>query len=182
MQARRISLGALALLVTGVAGFATGKSFPQDAPMAQAGKEHKWLATHAGDYTAKVGGMMGESEGTNKIESVLGGLWIVTHFESSMMGQPFKGMEIMGYDPGKEKFVSVWVDSMSTTLSPMEGTYDAEAKTLTMKGQSVGQDGEVGEMVNVTEYKESGMAFTMSMAGPDGGLMPMMTIDYTRKK
>jgi len=182
MQSGRIVLGALALLVTTAAGFAAGKSIPQDAPMAQAGKEHKWLASHAGDYTAKMSGMMGESEGTNKIESVLGGLWNVTHLESSMMGQPFQGIEILGYDPQKKMFVSVWVDSMSTTLSTMEGTYDAETKKLTMKGESVGQDGEVGEMVNVTEYKGDAMAFTMSMKGPDGGLMPLMTIDYARKK
>jgi len=182
MQSGRIVLGALALLATGVAGFAAGKSFPQDAPMAQAGKEHKWLATHAGEWNAKVGGMMGESEGTNKVESVLGGLWNVSHFESEMMGQPFQGMEILGYDPQKGKFVSAWVDSMATTLAVMEGTYDAETRKLTMKGQSVGMDGQPAEVVNVTEYKDDAMAFTMNMAGPDGGLMPVMTIEYSRKK
>ena len=178
MQVNRTILGALALLGTGVAGFAAGTATTQDAPIAQAGKQHEWLATHAGTYSAKVGGMMGESEGTNKIESALGGLWNVSHFESSMMGQPFQGMEILGYDPMKEKFVSVWVDSMSTRLSVMEGTYDAEKKALTMRGPTIGMDGQEATMVNVTTYRDGGMTFAMSM---EGDAAPVMTIDYEKK-
>lgn len=178
MKVNTLALGALALLATGVAGFAAGKSVSQDSPMAEPGEEHKWLASHAGDYTAKVGGMMGESEGTNKIESTLGGLWNVTHFETTMMGMPFKGMEILGYDSQKGKFVSAWVDSMATTLAVMEGTYDADSKTLTMRGESVGMDGEKATMVNTTKYGDKGMVFNMQM---EGDAAPVMTIEYTRK-
>jgi hypothetical protein len=179
MQTNRILLGALALLATGIASFAAGKSTSQGMPTAQPGKEHKWLASLAGEYTAKVGGMLGESEGTNRIESVLGGLWTVTHFETTIMNQPFKGIEIIGFDPLKKKFVSVWVDSMSTTLATMEGTYDAETKTLTMKGQSFDMEGNEAEMVNTTKYGDNGMVFAMNMEGVP---VPTMTIDYARKK
>jgi hypothetical protein len=170
-------LGALALFATGVAGFAAGKSTSQEAFAVQPGEEHRWLASLAGEYTAKVGGMMGESEGTNRIESALGGLWNVTHFESSMMGQPFTGIEILGFDPVKERFVSVWVDSMNPILTAMEGAYDADTKTLTMRGLSVGMDGEEGEMVNTTTFGDGGMNYTMTIEGT-----PLMTIDYTRKR
>lgn len=177
MQANKMLFGALALIVTGVAGFATGKSTAQEYPVPELGAEHKWLATLAGDYTARVGGMMGESDGRNKIESRLGGFWNVTHFESEMMGQPFKGLEIMGFDPVNEKFVAVWVDSMNPLLTMLEGTYDADTKTLTMSGDSRGLDGMTAEMVNTTKFEDGKMAFTMSIEGT-----PMMTIDYTRKK
>lgn len=182
MKTSRMLTSACALFVAGAVGFAAAESFHQDPTMAKPTKEHEWLAKHRGKWDAKMGGMMGESSGTNLIEAGPGGLWNVTTFETEMEGAPFTGIEIMGYDTAKEKFVSVWVDSMSTTLSVMEGTYDAASKTLTMKGESVGMDGEVAEMTNVTEYTDDTMAFTMSMAGPEGAAMPMMTIEYTRKK
>lgn len=179
MKANKMILGALALLATGVAGFAAGKTTTQDELPGAPGEEHKWLSSLAGEYTAKVRGMVGESDGTSRTESALGGLWNVTHFESTMMNQPFKGMEILGFDPLKDKFVSVWADSMSTALTIMEGSYDAAKKTLTMRGQSFGMDGEQAEMVNTTEFKDHGMVFTMNMEGESA---PTMIIEYTRKK
>jgi hypothetical protein len=180
MLAKKILLGTFALLLTGAVGFAAARSVYQEP--VEPTKEHEWLKNHVGKWNAKVGGMMGESEGACTIESGPGGLWNVSHFESTMMGQPFTGMEILGYDSLKGKFVSVWVDSMSHTLSVMEGTYDAATKKLVMKGESLGMDGEVAEMTNTTEYGDDKMAFTMGMEGPDGGVVPTMTIDYSRKK
>ena len=147
--------------------------------MSPAVEEHEWLASHAGTYTAKMNAPFGESHGTSKIQSALGGLWNVTHFESNIMGQPFKGIEIMGYDPEKKKFVSVWVDSMKTKISTMEGTYDADAKTLTMKGKSTGMDGAEATMINTTEFGAKSMLFTMSIEGQPGS---MMTIEYAREE
>ncbi len=177
MQANKMRFGALALIATGVAGFAAGKSAAQDYPTAEPGKQHKWLASLAGDYSAKVAGVMGESDGTNKIESQLGGFWNVTHFESKMMGQPFSGIELLGYDPLKEKYVAVWVDSMTPLLTVLEGTYDADTQTLTMRGDSTGLDGMRAEMVNTTKFEDGDMAFSMSVDGAE-----MMTVDYKRKK
>lgn len=177
MQTNKMLFGILALIATGVAGFAAGKSAAQEFPTAEPGKEHKWLASLAGEYSARVAGMMGESEGTNKIESKLGGFWNVTHFESKMMGQPFKGIELLGYDPLKEKYVAVWVDSMTPLLTVLEGTYDADSQTLTMRGESRGLDGMSAEMVNTTKFTDGDMAFSMSVEGAE-----MMTVDYKRKK
>lgn len=177
MQSNKVMLGVLALIVTGVAGFAAGKSASQEAPVTQAGNEHEWLASLAGEYNAKVGGMMGESDGTSHVQSSLGGLWNIARFEGTIMGQPFSGIEILGFDPLKKKYVSVWVDSMTPLLVTTEGAYDADTKTLTMRGISRGMDGEEAEMVNTTEFRDDGMLFTMSIAGA-----PLMTIDYSRKE
>lgn len=178
MQARTIALGTLALLATGFTGYAAGRTAGQDAPTARPGKQHAWLASLAGEYTGEVGGLMGGADSTSRIESIMGGFWTVTHFESSMMGQPFQGMELMGYDPLKKAYISVWIDSTTPLLQVMEGSYDADAKALTMKGPSVAMDGEVAEMVNTTTFREDGMRFEMMMEGVP---TPMMTIDSTRK-
>ena len=179
MLANKMILGALALLVTGVAGFAAGKAASQDAPMGHLGKEHQWLASFAGEYTVKMDGMLGESDGTSRIKAALGGLWSIRHFESTVMNQPYTGIEILGFDPLKEKFVSVWADSMTPLLMTMEGAYDAETKTLTMRGLSTGMDGEQAEMVNTTEFNDSGMVFTMNIEGEPA---PTIVVNYTRKK
>jgi hypothetical protein len=170
-------LGALALVAAGVAA-AASSPIAQDAPMPWPGKEHRWLASLAGEYTAEVSGMLGESEGSYRIESALGGLWIVTQLESTMMGQPYQGTETIGYDPQKGKFVSVWADSMTPKLMTTEGSYDAEAKTLTLSGISTDMNGEQAEMVNTLVFRDDGMTFEMTMEGMPG---PMLTIDYTRK-
>ncbi|MEM7168404.1 MAG: DUF1579 family protein [Planctomycetota bacterium] len=179
MHANKVILGALALLVTAAAGFAAGTANSQEAAKSPLSAEHKWLASLAGDYTVKVSGMMGESDGTHRIESKLGGLWSVSHFESKMMGQPFQGLEVMGFDPLKKKFVSIWVDSMNPLMTTLEGTYDADTKTLTMRGLSRGMDGEKAEMVNTTKFRDGGMVFSMNIEGTPG---PLMTIDYNQKK
>jgi len=175
-----MTLGALALLATGVAGFAAGKTTSQDPQFnVEPSEHHKMLASLAGEYTGKVSGMMGESEASQQIESTVGGLWTVSRSEFTMMGQPVHGIEILGYDTLQEKFVAVWIDSMSTMLLIMEGTYDEDTKTLTMKGVSTGMDGEKAEMTNTTQYKDDGMTFTMNIEGMPA---PLMTIEYERKK
>lgn len=176
MQTRQRILGTLALLTTGIVAFAAGRTSAQAAPTNPRTEQHEWLAGFDGEYVGAVSGMLGESKGTNRIETELGGLWSIRRFESTLMGQPFEGLEILGYDPLKEKFVSVWVDSMTPLVMNMEGTYDAETKTLTMRGISRGMDGEVGEMVNTTEFEDGGMTWTMKVEGA-----PVMSIDYKRK-
>jgi hypothetical protein len=175
MQVSRMIVCALALLAAGVAGAAVGT---QEMP-SYVGKEHRWLTSLAGEYTATVSGMLGESEGDYRIEPALGGLWTVSHLDCEMMGQPYQGTEIMGYDPQTKTYVSVWADSMTPKLTTLSGTYDDEAKVLTMRGPSVGMDGEVGVMVNTTTFRDDGMTFEMSVEGMPG---PMLTIDHTRKR
>ena len=177
MQLNRPLLGALALLATGVAGFAAGRATPQEF-FVEPTEQHRWLAGQAGDYEGKLTGMMGESEAASHVESILGGLWTVTDFETTLMGAPLKGLEIRGYDTHQEKFVSVWIDSMSTSLIVSEGDYDEEAKMLTLKGLSKGMDGEEAMMINRWHYSDAGMKYTMGFEGEAG---PAMTIDYTRK-
>jgi len=46
-----------------------------------------------------------------------------------------------------------------------------------------GMDGSMAEAVNITRYPDGDhMHFEMQAPGPDGSLMTMMTIEYTRRK
>jgi hypothetical protein len=46
-------------------------------------------------------------------------------------GQPFEGRGLWAYDNAKKKYVSGWIDSMSTMVMIAEGTADSSGKVIT---------------------------------------------------
>ena len=64
-----------------------------------------------------------ESQMTGKMSSVLGGRFILHEYAGELMGKPFEGVAIYGFDLATNKFQSAWVDSfhMSTAMMLSEG-------------------------------------------------------------
>jgi len=90
-----------------------------------------------------------------------------------------------GYDTLKKKYVSTWVDSMSTELLSMEGTHDAATRTTTMscEGHESGESGKIVKYRFVSEMKDdNSMTFHMSTKGDDGKYTEMMKIEYRRRR
>ena len=50
-----------------------------------------------------------------------------------MMGAPFTGIGYTGYDNHKQRYVSTWMDSMSTAVLFFEGTVSPDGKTVTQE-------------------------------------------------
>ena len=95
------------------------------AKYASPGEHHAALDSMAGDW--KIEGkfrMSPESEWMDSpskasIEWVLGGRFLrqeVSSPPSPMMPQPFEGVGYLGYDNGAQRYVSSWMDTMSTVL------------------------------------------------------------------
>ena len=161
----------------------------QDMPMPKPGPEHKALAMDLGTWDANVemwmepGQPPAVSKGTEVNTLGPGGLWLLTSFKSEMMGAPFEGHGFTGYEPAKKVYVSGWIDSMTTTASLGESTFDAASRTMTGWMDSVGPDGKPVKMKSVVKYEgDDKRVFTMSMPGPDGKDMTTMRITYTRRK
>lgn len=187
-------LGALGL--AGCAGVSTNSeaaepmalevAAAQDAmPMPQAAPEHKELHKMVGTWDATVR-FPGQAE-TSKAVAVyraVGEFWVVSDFTGEMMGAPFFGHGQDGYDMNTKKHVSTWVDSWSTEVLLFEGNYDKATRTMTSTG--MGHDAQSGAPVkyhNVSQMtSDDSMRFTMSVVGPDGTPMEMMSIDYKRRK
>jgi len=91
----------------------------QDVPTP--GPEHQQLKRLEGDWIATVKSFWSESKGTMTYKLECGGLWLVSDFRGEFGGQKFQGRGLDTYDAQKKKYVSVWVDSMSTTPLLMEG-------------------------------------------------------------
>lgn len=103
------------------------------------GAPHQHLAEGAGKWTATLtmyapGAEPTTSTGTLEAEMALGGRYLVSHFHSTYMGQPFEGMSIDGFDNGTQKFFNIWLDEMGTGYFLSEGTASADGKVYAYAG------------------------------------------------
>jgi hypothetical protein len=76
-----------------------------------------------------------ETKGTAEWRAILGGRQLIQETQGTMMGKPFNGFQILGYDNTTKEFVSTWSDSMSTGQYQTRGTADASGKVITLKGE-----------------------------------------------
>jgi hypothetical protein len=174
----RVSRGIVSFVVL---SFFAGAVLAQAPP--QPGPEHQKLKDLEGTWDALVKMGPDESKGVVTYKMDLGGLWLVSDFQGEFGGMKFTGKGLDGYDPAKKKYVSVWVDSFSTSPVLSEGTYDKDGKVLTMAGEGPGPDGQPMKYRMTTERKDKDMlVWTMFSPGPDGKEAPMMSITYKRRK
>ena len=103
------------------------------------GEPHKLLAKLEGSWTTRTRGWMEpdkppvDSTGTCEQKLVLDGHYLQQVYTGDMMGVPFTGINLLGYDNHARKYVSVWLDSMSTAIYYFEGTASADGRTITQK-------------------------------------------------
>jgi len=144
-------------------------------------KEHEFLKKLVGDWDVTLFVMGEEIAGKEHNELVAGGLWLTTSFSANMMGQPFEGHGILGYDTKKKKYVSVWVDPSRTDLTTMEATMKGTTRTGTT--MMMGMTGEkVKTTVIETMPDDDHRVLKFMQKGPDGKDMQLMKIEYERAK
>ena len=153
-------------------------------------EQHKMLAKAAGTWTGDVTMWMADgappmkSTSTTVTKSIYGGLYQQTNHSGDMMGMPFEGMSLMGYDNLKKEFFSTWIDNMGSGIYVSTGAWDAATKTINLTGTMRcmnGQDAQMREVFIMTDDDHQ----TMEMYGPDpktGKEYKSMEIKYTRKK
>ena len=159
------------------------------ADFATPGAMHSWMAKTNGTWEGDITEFSNpaapsKSKATNVQTMVLGGRYAHGKYSGNMMGQPFEGMTIMGYDNGKKMFVSTWIDNMGTGIVQMSGTYDEATKTLHMKGKqtdaTTGKDCDIRE--DMTMIDDNTYTMTMYGSGLDGKEAKFMEGKFTKKK
>jgi hypothetical protein len=109
--------------------------------LATPGDHHKRMASLVGSWTTKTTMWMEpdkppmESTGACEQKMLLGGRYLQQEYtgENEMMGGAFTGINLIGYDNYTKKYVSTWIDSMSTGIYCFEGTASADGKTITQE-------------------------------------------------
>jgi hypothetical protein len=163
--------------------------------MGKVGENHKLLAEMAGNwtYTAKMymdpAGQPQESKGTATRKAIMDGRYFTAEHtgkfkmpgpDGKMQDMNFKGMAFEGYDNAKKKFVSAWIDNMSTMILNSEGTYDATTKTFTYNAQCEMMPGKVTairEVIKVVDKDHHTFEWYDNSRGPEA---KTMEISYTR--
>jgi hypothetical protein len=153
------------------------------------GPGHKALEVLLGDWTAEVkcwmepGGTPEVTHGTAKAEWILKGRFLEEEFHGEMMGQPFVGCTLLGYDNTKQTFNSVWLCDTQTSMFFSEGKGGADSKVITLEGKAT---------CAVTGQKDIPMKTVLRVLSPDKHVLEMfdmskganaktMEITYTRK-
>jgi hypothetical protein len=155
-------------------------------PMHQ--KLASWNGTWSGETTMweYEGAAPQKSTGTAVNAMIMGGKYQQSKHSGNMMGMPFEGMSITGYDNATKEFVASWIDTWSTGIMYMTGTWDEASKTLTYTGTcpDINRPGKVCHMKEVFHVVDDNTQH-MEMYGPDpktGKEYKMFEIHMTRKK
>ncbi len=107
--------------------------------LATPGIPHKQLAGLAGSWSTRTRAWLEldkppmEGTGTCEQKMLLGGRYLQQEYNGEMLGGPSSGISLIGYNNHTGKYVSIWIDSMSTGIYYFEGTAGADNKTITQE-------------------------------------------------
>jgi hypothetical protein len=153
------------------------------------GEPHKLFASLVGSWTTSTKEWMEpgkpptESTGTAEMKMLLDGRFLYQEYNSQMMGQPFSGIGIDGYDNMTNKYVTAWIDTMGTGIFIMEGTASVDSKTITLKGSHPEPGG--GKMSHRAVWKiidQNNQTFDMYGTHHGQKEMKVLEITYSRKE
>jgi hypothetical protein len=112
------------------------------------------LASTAGQWKATTtcqmeGQPADKHDATEQVIPINEGKWYWSSYKGSMMGQPFTGHSLMGWDPTSEQYVAFWIDSGSAQFAKVEGQYDAGKKAFEFEGQCIDHMGDKAKIHEV---------------------------------
>ena len=151
------------------------------------GPAHKALQALVGDWKAEVkcwmdpAGQPEVTSGTAKADFTFNGRFLEEEFHGKMMGRPFTGKTLLGFDNVKQTFNSVWISDNQTAMFVSEGRGDSGNKVITLKGKT---------NCPATGRKDIPMKTVLRVISPDQHVLEMfdgsqgnaktMEITYTR--
>lgn len=153
------------------------------------GEEHKMMASWNGKWKGDISMWMMpgqppiKSEGTMVNTTLLGDRYLQGKHSGSFNGMPFEGMSMLAFDNAKKVFISSWIDNMGTGVMTLEGPWDAEKKSIVLKGKMIdpvtGKELDVREVFHILGPDKQTME--MYISGPEGSDFKTMEITYTRQ-
>ena len=155
--------------------------------LATPGEPHRQLASLAGRWTTTTKSWMEpntppmESTGACEYTVLLDGRYVQQECTGEMMGQPFTGIGVHGYDNVSQKYVTTWIDSMGTGIFVMDGTASPDGKIITLTGSHPDPfDGVMKHRAIWTFVDAQTQTFEMYGEHGHGHETKMMEITYTR--
>jgi len=182
----------------GLSGFLPAQTSAQDQQKAmdvymKAGavtENHAYLKQFVGMWDVKTTMWMApgqqpmSSPGTYESRLIMGGRFLEMDFKGMMMGQPFEGMMVIGYDNTLKKYVTFWIDNSSTSFYLTSGVRDAAKNITTETGDWPDpMTGKATKVRQVTRWANPNeFVYEQYMGMPDGKEFKSMELHATRKK
>lgn len=160
------------------------------AKAATPGKPHQWLTSKVGkwDFSGKFWQDAAQppttSNGTVERTAMLGGRVVAEKVASpGMMGQPFEGYGLTGFDNVTQEYWGTWSDTMGTGVMTSRGKCDDKG-ACTFTGEYVDAMTGKKKITRMTSRDEGPDKELHEFweKGPDGKEYKGMELVYTRKK
>lgn len=156
------------------------------------GPMHQMLASWNGTWKGETtmwdyeGATPRKSSGTAVNTMILNGKYQTSTHKGEMMGMPFEGRGLTGYDNATKEFTSSWIDNWGTGIMNLRGKWDESSKTLSLSGKvpdinRPGKECTFREVITVID--ENTQKAEMYCPDPKTGKeYKMMEINMTRTK
>ncbi len=163
----------------------------QELPEAsQPTDEHKFLQRFVGEWDVESEGSGGEGQPPIKGKAMmkstmLGSLWLVNSSEMEVAGFAMQSIQMIGYDPKKEKYVGIWADSMINHMWQYEGTVDDSGNKLTLdaEGPSMTGGDDMVKYQDIYEFADDDTIIATSrMQDAEGNWVEIMKGKANRRK
>lgn len=171
--------------------FLHGQVLGQETPaMPKPAPEHAWLKKFTGEWTTESKATMGPDQPPMQCSGTLtsrplGEFWVLNEMEGDMSGTTMIGIQTIGYDESKKKYVGTWVDSMTSFMWRYEGSVDPSGRVLTLDadGPNFMGDGKTMKFQDIYEFKSADeILMTSRMLGDDGEWATFMSGTAKRVK
>jgi hypothetical protein len=152
------------------------------------GEHHEMLAEVAGTYGVACKMFMGPDappmsmQATAESQAILGGRFLRESFEGDMMGQPFEGQLMLGYNNLDQQYFAIWMDTWGTGFSLAQGKAAADG-TLELRGQMRDALTPAGRPYRHVVKRKDKDHYTVELwdTMPDGKEWKTMEMEYSRK-
>ncbi len=167
------------------------KAFGQEVPaMPKSTQEYEWLHKFIGQWTTKSKATMGSDQPPMQCSGTLtsrrlGGFWVLNEMKGEWAGDPMTGVQTLGYDEGKKKYVGTWVDSATAFMWQYQGSVDSTGNVLTLDadGPNFTGDGKLTKFQDIYEFKSADeILMTSRMISTDGKWVTFMSGTAKRVK
>jgi Protein of unknown function (DUF1579) len=123
------------------------------------------------------------SSGVSESKWILGGRFIQESFKGTVGGQNFEGIGLFGFDNGRRRFETLWLDSLNTSVARSTGTFDPENQIYSFEGEVydplVGRD--KSTKTTIRFLSPDRYLLTMFDHNPVYGDYKSLEIEYVRK-
>lgn len=161
----------------------------QQPEFPQPGKEHELLQKFVGKWESDAEATMAPGQPAIKCKGtmsakMLGGFWVVNEMQTSMSGFSMTGIQTVGYDSDRKKYVGTWVDSMMNYMWKYEGSLNKAGNKLTLEAEGPNHmaAGKMTKFRDAYEFKSAThIVATSSMLSESGEWITFMTGNMRKK-